>query len=276
VAAAYTALYPLPNRPGLEDNYFTNMLRPYDYNAVLGRIDHNFNPSNKLFLSGYWNRREEDRYNWALGAENATGDGSINGFEVTHGFDFRSNTGATLGYTSTVSNNLVFDVRAAFSKFGEWRQTGQDFDPATLGFAPEAVALMGDYQYLPFFTFGGFSTTNANSRLATLGSQRADFGTGFSRPFYNFSFAPTVTRVWGDHSLRAGYDLRHRRWDIVNPAYGAGRYHFNGAYTRANNAAPQRSGPVLGPVPARPAHDGHGHTRHPRQHVEPVRDRLRR
>ncbi len=47
-----------------------------------------------------------------------------------------------------------------------------------------------------------------------------------------------MTRVWGDHSLRAGYDLRHRRWDIDNPAYGAGRFHFNGAYTRANNAAP--------------------------------------
>ena len=47
VAAAYAALYPEPNQPGLEDNYFTNMLRPYDYNAVLGRIDHNFDGSNK-------------------------------------------------------------------------------------------------------------------------------------------------------------------------------------------------------------------------------------
>ena len=166
---------------------------------------------------------------------------------MTKGFDYRSNTGATLGYTSTVSSNLVFDVRASFSKFGEWRQTGQEFDPATLGFAPEAVALMEGYQYLPFFTFGGFSTTNSNSRIATLGSQRADFGTGFSRPFYNFSFAPTVTRVWGDHSLRAGYDLRYRRWYIETPAYGAGRYHFNGAYTRANNAAPPTSWPSPGP-----------------------------
>ena len=40
------------------------------------------------------------------------------------------------------------------------------------------------------------------------------------------------------HSLRAGYELRYRRWDITNAPYGAGRYHFNGAYTRANNGAP--------------------------------------
>ena len=36
VAAAYAALYPLPNRPGTVGNYFTNQLRPYDYNARHG------------------------------------------------------------------------------------------------------------------------------------------------------------------------------------------------------------------------------------------------
>ncbi|HEY3053130.1 MAG TPA: TonB-dependent receptor [Thermoanaerobaculia bacterium] len=236
VARAYAALYPLPNRPGLEDNYFTNMLRPYDYNAVLGRIDHNFNSNNRLFLDAYWNKRQEDRYNWALGAENAN-NGAINGFEVTHGFDYRSNTGGTLGYTSLLTSSTVIDVIGSYSKFGEWRKPGQEFDPASLGFSPTAVALMGGYKYLPFITFGGFSTTNANSRIASLGSQRSDFGAGFDRPFTNISFVPTTNFVFHSHSLKAGYELRHQRWQIVNPAYGAGRYHFNGAYTRANNSA---------------------------------------
>jgi hypothetical protein len=239
VAAAYAALYPEPNRPGLEDNYFTNMLRPYDYNAVLGRIDHNFDGSNKLFVSGYWNKRQEDRYNWAKGAANATGEGSIGGFEVTRGFDYRSNTGVTLGFTSTRSSTLVFDVRGSFAKFGEYRQTSQEFDPASLGFAQSALGVMGDYSYLPFITFGGFSTTNANSRIASLGSQRSDWNAGFNRPFYNLSLAPTVTWLMGNHSFRGGYDLRTRRWDITNDGYGAGRYHFAGTYTRANNAAAQ-------------------------------------
>jgi hypothetical protein len=238
ISAAYAAYYPEPNQPGTEDNYFTNQLRPYDYNSVLGRIDHNFDPSNKLFLSAYWNKRREDRYNWALGAANATGDGAINGFEVTHGFDYRSNVGGTLGFTSTRSSQLLFDLRAGFSRFGEYRAPAQTFDPASLGFSPETVALMGGYQYLPFFTFGGFSTTNQNSPIATLGAQRSDWGQGFDRPFYNLSVAPTVTRIWGSHSTRAGYEFRHRRWDITNAPYGAGRYHFNGAYTRASNSAP--------------------------------------
>jgi hypothetical protein len=236
VARAYTALYPEPNQPGLEDNYFTNMLRPYDYNALLGRVDHNVNGSNRLFLNGYWNKRQEDRYNWALGAPNAP-DGVINGFEVTHGFDYRSNKGLTLGYTSVISNSLIFDSVAAWSQFGEWRKAAGEIDPASFGFSKEAIALMGDYKYLPFITFGGFSTTNANSRIATLGSQRADFGTGFNRPFTNLSFVPTTSWLAGNHSVKAGYELWHQRWQIDVPAYGAGRYFFNGAYTRLNNSA---------------------------------------
>ncbi|MBV9497057.1 MAG: TonB-dependent receptor [Acidobacteria bacterium] len=237
VARAFAALYPEPNRPGTAANYFTNQLRPYDYDAVLGRIDHNFNGSNRLFVNGYWNKRQEDRYNWALGAPNADG-GAIDGVEVTHGFDYRSNKGMTLGFTSVQQSSLVFDVRGAWSQFGEWRQSGADFDPASLGFSPEAVKLMEGYNYLPFITFGGFSTTNSNSTLASLGAQRSDFGTGFSRPFTNISFIPTADWLWRGQSMRAGYELRSQRWDIDNAAYGAGRYHFNGAYTRLNNSAP--------------------------------------
>jgi hypothetical protein len=238
VAASYAALYPEPNLPGTDDNYFTNQSRPYDYNAVLGRIDHNFNATHKAFLTTYWNKRQEDRYNWALGAANATGEGAINGFEVTHGFDYRSNLGAILGYTASFSSNVLLDVRGSFSRFGEWRDPAQTFDPASLGFSRAAAALFGDYQYLPFFTFGSFSTTNQNSTVASLGAQRSDWGEGFDRPFYNVAFAPTLTRLAGSHAFRLGYELRYRRWDITNAAYGAGRYHFNGAYTRANNSAP--------------------------------------
>jgi len=235
VARAYAALYPEPNRPGLENNYFTNQLRPYDYNAFLIRLDHNINSAHRLFGNAYWNKREEDRYNWAKGAANATGEGEINGFEVTHGFDYRSNTGATLGYTTTQSSTLLFDVVAAWSQFDEYRDPAQEFDVASLGFAQESLAAMQGYNYLPLITFGGFSAgTNADSRIATLGAQRSDYGTGFDRPFTNISLAPTVNWLISSHTVRGGYELRQQRWQIDNSAYI--RFHFNGAYTRLNNS----------------------------------------
>jgi len=230
VAKAYLALYPAPNRPGFSGNFFTNQTRPYDYNAFLMRLDHNLNDSNKLFLTGYYNKRREDRQNWV--------DQVINGFDVTHGYDFRSNTGATLGYTSIFNSNAFFDLRGAWSRFGEYRRTADTFDPTTMGFSAAAQSLMKTYPYLPFITFGGFSTTNSNSTIASLGAQRSDWGTGFNRPFTNLSLIPTGDYLWGNHALRTGYELRRQRWDITVPAYGAGRYFFNGAYTRLNNSAP--------------------------------------
>ena len=238
VAAAYAALYPLPNRPGTNANYFTNQLRPYDYNAGMGRIDHNFSSANRVFGTVYWNKRQEDRYNWAQDAANATDGGVINNFAVTKGFDYRTNTGVTTGYTATLTSTTLLDVRGSWSRFGEYRDPSQTFDPASLGFAPSALRAIGDFKYLPLMTFGSFSTTNENSTIASLGSRRSDWGDGFNRPLNVMSVAPTLTRVWGAHTPRVGYDFRYERWTITNSGFPGGRYQFNGAYTRLNNSAP--------------------------------------
>jgi hypothetical protein len=237
VAAAYASYYPAPNRPGTQSNYFTNMLRPYDYNAFMGRVDHNVNTANRIFGTAYWNKRREDRYNWAKDASNATGDGVINNFLVTQGFDYRSNLGINGGYTATISNALLFDARVSFSRFGEWRDPAQTFDPATLGFSSTALGMMKGYQYLPLITLGSFSTTNSGSTIASLGAQRSDWDDGFNRPMTTLSFAPTMTKIWGGHTTRAGYDLRIQHWTIVSDGYPGGRFAFNGSYTRANNSA---------------------------------------
>ena len=237
VAKAYTSMYPLPNRPGTVSNYFTNQLRPYDYNAGMGRVDHNFSAADRLFATTYWNKRREDRYNWAQDAANATNGGSINGFLVTKGFDYRSNTGVTGGYTSALSSRLLFDMRGSWSRFGEWRDQAQDFDNASLGFSQTALQMIGSYAYLPLFTFGSFSTTNENSTIASLGSRRSDWGDGFNRPMDTFAASPTLTRIFGAHTARFGYDWRLQNWKIINDGYPGGRYSFNGAYTRANNSA---------------------------------------
>jgi carboxypeptidase family protein len=235
VAGAYAKLYPEPNQPGTSANYFTNMLRPYDYHAILGRVDHNITAANRVFANIYYNTRQEDRYNWALGSPNIP-DGLVNGFAVTRGFDYRSNTGVTGGWTSVRSTSTILDVRASVATFGENRDPATSFDPTTLGFSSTAVQLMAGHPVLPFMTFGSFSTTNQNSTIASLGTQRADWGEGFDRPMTTVSVAPTLTKIWKDHTVRAGYDFRHQRWTITNSGFPAGRFHFNNAYTRQNNS----------------------------------------
>lgn len=239
VAAAYAAYYPLPNRPGTVGNYFTNQLRPYDYNATLGRVDHNFTATKRLYGTFYWNKRQEDRYNWAQDAPNATNGGIVNNFAVTKGFDYRTNAGISTGYTATVNQTTLLDVKGSWSRFGEWRDPAQEFDPAALGFSAAALQAMGGYRYLPLFTFGSFSTTNANSTIASLGSQRSDWGQGFDRPMDTWAVQPTVTKIFGSHTARAGYDFRYQVWNVTQAGFPGGRFHFNGAYTRASNSAAQ-------------------------------------
>jgi Carboxypeptidase regulatory-like domain len=227
IAMKLLSYYPAPNQPGNVDgtnNYYSPQDRTYSYQAALGRIDHNFTGSQTLALTGYWNFRTEDRYDWA---------GPQNGFDVTRGFDIRDNTGATLTYTNTFSADLIGDLRGSYSKFGERRRPEQSFDPATLGFSPATASLFRGYQYLPRFDIAGF---------ATLGALRSDYSQGFNQPFYNYSVAPTVTYVLGSHTVRAGYDLRIQDWNRTNDGLEAGRYNFTGAYTRQNNSAAIQTG----------------------------------
>src|SRR5260221_14004899 len=119
----------------------------------MGRIDHNLTAANRLFATTYWNKRREDRYNWAQDAANATNGGSINGFFVTKGYDYRSNVGVTGGYTSALSSRLLFDLRTSWARFGGSRDPAQDFDPAKLGVASSAQSLFTGFPYLPPSTF---------------------------------------------------------------------------------------------------------------------------
>jgi len=234
IALALLSYWPKPNQEGTStgaNNYFSNMPRNYDYTAALMRLDHNFTVNQKLALTGYWNTREEDRYNWG---------GVINDFAVTAGFDNRDNLGFTATYTNLFTPNLIGDVRLSYAQFGEWRNPAQSFDPAALGFDAATVALFRGYQYLPYFTIGGGGLT-----YQPLGSQRSDYSEGRNNPFYNESFAATGTWALSDHTIRAGYDLRVQTWKQRNDAYMAGRYNFDGSYTRANNSASISAGQSL-------------------------------
>ncbi|HEY3350084.1 MAG TPA: carboxypeptidase-like regulatory domain-containing protein [Thermoanaerobaculia bacterium] len=230
IAMNLLSYYPLPNQPGNADgtnNYFSNQPRTYNYDAFLLKLDQKIADGHQLFLNGYYNYRTEDRYNWA---------GVQNGFAVTQGLDTRDNFGATLGYTGVFSPEVVGDVRASYSKFGERRHPSDQLDPAVLGFNAQTVALFRGYQYIPRFDVAGFTT---------LGAQRSDYEQGFNRPFYNYGVAPIGTWMKGDHTVRLGYDLRYQKYLLTDDGMLAGRYNFTGAYTRASNSAAIQQGQAL-------------------------------
>jgi hypothetical protein len=230
VALNFMKYFPLPNTTGKSDftnNYFAPQDRTYNYDAFVLRIDQALAAGHQLFVNGYYNYRTEDRYNWA---------DVQNDFAVTQGLDTRDNFGTTIGYTGVFGTELIGDVRANYSKFGERRHPSDQMDPSTLGFSANTIPLFRGYQYLPRFDIAGF---------ATLGAQRSDYEQGFNKPFYNWGVTPVVTWMKGDHTVRGGYDLRIQKYNITDDGYMGGRYNFTGAYTRANNSAAIQQGQAL-------------------------------
>lgn len=230
-AQTFLNLFPLPNLPIVNGvgQYFSNMNLVRPYKSYLGRIDHNINNNNKIFGKFYYSRSEEDRYNW-IGTPDA----------VTRGFEFRTNKGGNIDYTATLSSNLILDVRASYNQFKQERRQANPLSAADLGFPAAAVADFGNATVFPRFDFVSFT---ANTAFNTLGSNRADYNEGLVRPFDMFSFQPTMTQIFGNHTFRYGYDLRISGEKSATNGFNAGRFFFDGTYTnqRSNDAASTRS-----------------------------------
>lgn len=215
-AVKFLNLYPLPNLPGTVQNYFSNqnLNRPYD--SYLARIDHNFNDANRIFGKVFYSKSNEDRYN-LLDVPDS----------VTQGFEVRTNKGGSLDYTSTLSSNFVLDVRSSLNDFVQGRTQANPMSAADLGFS--GIAALTGSSVFPEFDFTNYTT---------LGAQRSDYNEGLTRDFRLFSVQPTLTQIFGNHTLKYGYDYRRLMENRTTNGYNAGRFSFTGAYTaQASNTS---------------------------------------
>lgn len=224
IALKYLSLFPLPNLPTATTGastgigqYFTNMNLIRPYKSYLGRIDHNFNQNHKVFGKYYFSRSDEDRYNW-LGQDDS----------ITRGFEIRKNKGGNINYTATLSSSLIFDVRGGYTEFSQQRLPANPVSPESLGFTGAALASFRGATVIPRFEFTSFNVASISNAL---GSNRSDYNEGLVRPFKVLSVQPTLTQVWGTHTLKYGYDFRRLREDFASNGYNAGRFLFDGTYT---------------------------------------------
>lgn len=222
-ALRFLGLFPTPNQPGLINNFITdqNLVRPY--RSYLAKFDHNFNANNRLSGKWFHSRNTEDRYN-------LTGEPD----SIFRGFENRRNNGGNVNYTSTVSSNWILDLRASYNQFKLLRYQNDQPTAADLGFTGIPADRQSDL--FPRFDFRNY---------LTVGSQRADYNAGRERPFDLFSVQPTLTQVWGSHTLKYGYDYRRLHEYFLTDGYAAGRFLFDGTYTMqaSNSGSTQRDRP---------------------------------
>lgn len=231
VAVNYLKLFPLPNQPVVNGvgRYFSNMNLIRPYKSYLGRIDHNFNQNHKIFGKYYYSRSEEDRYNWIGQADS-----------VTRGFEYRVNKGGNIDYTATLSSTMIFDIRASYNLFSQERRPAKPISPQTIGFTGAALTAFGNATVMPRFDFASFASTTIPNAL---GSNRSDYNEGLYRPFNLLSVQPTMTKIFGNHTMKFGYDFRQLKEEFSSNGYNAGRFLIDGTYTApaSNSSAALRN-----------------------------------
>jgi hypothetical protein len=213
IAQQLLRFYPMPNQAGVlgHDNYFSSNPRSDRFHSISTRVDHRFTDKQQMFVRYTGNSRRESRNAYF---------GTVNGVVPTGNFLYRVNDGVTYDHLYTRNSSSVLDIRAGWQRFQEpnVRQHEGLVDPASLGFTPNVVALFGGARYFPLIDVGGMSSLGDNL--------------GGTTTYSIYSFQPTVTRIAGPHSLRAGYDLRRYREFGSNPDRLGGDYQFRSNFTR--------------------------------------------
>jgi hypothetical protein len=190
IAQKVLGYYPLPNQPADasgQNNFFYENPRKDTFNSESFRFDHTVTQKQRLMARYTRNDRRESR--------NAVF-GDVNGVVPTGNFLFRKNDGITVDHTWTQTSTSLWEFRAGWQRFREpnVRQHEGQFDPASLGFAPSVVSLFRGANYFPLFDFD--TITDIGDNLAGNTTESI------------YWFQPTWTKIAGNHSFRAGYDLR--------------------------------------------------------------------
>ncbi len=218
--------YPASNQAGTRDgrnNFFSTKSNSEDTWIHMGRLDHAFSSNHRIFVrlsTDFWEEHKNDSFrNLATGI-------TLN----------RENKGFSLDDVYVVSPTFLINVRYGIARafFTESRNS-RGFDVTTLGIS-QRVAALADAR------LATFPNVTAGS-LTTLADWETGDGGNYS---LTHSLASTVTRLIGDHNLRAGFDVRVYRENQGRYPYDtAPSLQFSSAYTRGpldNSTAPPVGG----------------------------------
>lgn len=194
--------YPLPNSPGLVNNFVVQQAIGGVNNQVNGRVDHRFSTTNTMFARyGYWKAQSFAYDAWGLQTQ---GQGKT-------GITTKQ---AIIGDTHTINPSTILDVRVSFLRtFQHEFPVSSDVDLAQFGSnwarLPSQLPRPANWPALGFNGSLGVSSISGSN------------GVGSQLYWHqNISSASAnVTKIVGSHLLKMGGLLRTVEW-ISDPANG--------------------------------------------------------
>ena len=212
IAQQYLKFFPEPNVAGVNattrpDGYFNYGTTAPNTNTAdneSGQLDYNMSYRSRLSAN--------IRHN-SLAAKKNDYFQNIASGQITA----RENWGGSLDEVYSINSNNILNLRLNFTYMYESStDSSQGFDPTSIGFP----GYIGANTVRPSLPYVYFDTSTAFQALG--------YNQAASRPSQSFQLYGSWTRIKGNHTFRAGGDLRQQRLSTITYGYGSGGYNFGG------------------------------------------------
>ncbi len=216
-------LWPLPNQPGVVNNYQVTYARPFNYNQYTGRIDHRLTENQQLFGRLTWWHKNYTPNSALL---NSTGTGNTYG---THQ--------AVAGYTNTINPTTIADFRVSMLRF-----VNRTIPISCCNYNLSQIApAWGSYQSQVAFSElpepNVVGMYNFNTIPVILNTDNA------------YTLSGSITKTRGSHVLHFGGEARRIEWYYAQSNSPTGTFNFDSGFTSqlpfasgATPGSPQNTG----------------------------------
>ena len=210
-------LYPLPNLPGIFNNYAADPVLSNDSDAFDTRIDQDFSDRDQMF----------GRYSFARTPQFFPGPftGFADGSPNTPGSGLNRSQNVMLSETHTFSPSLINEARIGYSRMHDVRLQpfGNDLTNIPGQFGIQGVPQVAENGGLPELNIGSLHFIGSNTFLP-------------SDKFSNtLQVMDDLTRVQGAHTIEAGIEYQHINFPWIAAAQSRGVFNYSGVFTSVVN-----------------------------------------
>jgi len=215
VALNVLKYYPLPNQagdPGTQaSNYSRSGSQQIDIDQFDVRLDENLSSARKLY-GRYSYRLTKDAPAIFFPDELTIAEGRVIQENHVHNI--------VADYTQTLSPKTILTTRLGFARtLFVFNNQGLGFKPSSLGL-PQAIDAVVDRQMFPRFGASGYTNLGGNDHRYS--------------GFMSYSALAGLTKVFGKHTLKFGFDGRMLRVNVWE-ARSAGTFNFSALFTQGPN-----------------------------------------
>jgi len=219
VGLAFMKYLPLPNQPGLTDNYLYSGTSNFTRDMLATRIDRTLSERHSLFGRFSYEKRLVNEPDFLQSVASYA--------QLMRDIFFN----VTLNDVYTLQPNIINNFRYGLTRANPHRiplGEAANFDPSTLGL-PSYIRGFASRAAFPVFNFAG--GPQGQGLAGEITSSQIGGG-GILAPRDTQTLANTVTFVRGGHTIKTGVEYRLMRYFYYKNDYPTGSFLFTRTFTR--------------------------------------------